>query len=187
MKKIMLFLLLVFLFNSCEKECVPHEYNRSLMTDASKEYLNVTKRNVSFLNQNQEEVIVSFEEGDISIKKVDAGDDEGCGYFTVENGEQALSFGNYKGRILIGSSSLDIQISNYVSSNLNVKETNGKEFNDVTESLELNGFNFTNVLVLPNINTDENSIWDINKIIYSKNNGIEFILFRDGKWLKQIK
>lgn len=183
----MLFLLLAFFFNSCEKECVPYEYNRFLMTDANKEYLNVTKRNVKFLNQNQEEVLVSFEQGDISIKKVGAGDDEGCGYFTVENGEQALSFGNYKGRILISSYTLEIQTSNYVSSNLNMKETNGKDFNDVTESLELNGFTFTDVLVLPNINTDENSIWDINKIIYSKSNGIEFILFRDGKWLKQIK
>lgn len=186
MKKIMLFLLLVFLFNSCEKECVPHEYNRSLMTDASKEYLDVTKRNVSFLNQNQEEVVISFEQGDISIKKFDAGDDEGCGYFTVESCEQLFNFGNYRGKFEIGQSSLSISISNYVSYNFNVLDSNGKEFNDVTESLELNGFTFTNVLVLPNINTDENSIWDINKIIYSKNNGIEFILFRDGKWLKQI-
>lgn len=185
MKKLALIITALVLVN-CEKDCVPYEYNRTLMTDAGKEYLNVTKRDVKFLNQNQEEVVISFEQGDLSIKKIDAGDDEGCGYFTVESGEQALSFGNYKGRILIGSFTLDIQISNYVSSNLNVKETNGKEFNDVTESLVLNGFTFTNVLVLPNINTDENSIWDINKIIYSKNNGIEFILFRDGKWLKQI-
>lgn len=185
MKKITL-LMIFFILLSCEKDCVPYEYNRILMTDVSKEYLNVAKRNVNFLNQNQEEVVISFEQGDISTKKVDAGDDEGCSYFTVENGEQALSFGNYKGRILIGSSTIEIQISNYASLNLNVKETNGKEFNDVTESVELNGFTFTNVLVLPNINTDENSIWDIDKIIYSKNNGIEFILFRDGKWLKQI-
>jgi len=180
-------MLTIFFFTNCEKECIPHEYNRFLMTNESKEYLNTNKRDIKFLNENQEEIIFTYEEGNISIKKNDAGDDEGCGYYTIESGEQLFNFGNYRGKIEIGQSSLSISISNYVSYNFNVIDTNGKEFNDITENIEIQGFEFNNVLVLLNLNTDENAIWDIDKIVYSKQYGIEFISFRGGKWLKQIK
>mgnify|MGYP003465656806 CR=1 FL=1 len=32
---------------------------------------------------------------------------------------------------------------------------------------------------------DKKDIWDIEKMIYSKENGVELILFRNGNWYKR--
>ena len=64
-----------------------------------------------------------------------------------------------------------------------LEENTIEKIDALTENIELAGFSFNNVIVF--YNRDKKDIWDIEKLIYSKENGVEFILFRNGNWYKR--
>ncbi len=86
----------------------------------------------------------------------------------------------------MSDSSLSIQINNYVAYNvLSFYNSNESIFDNLTQNIELAGFTFSDVLILERNKQNSSSIWDIEKIVYTKTNGIEFILFKNGNWYKR--
>lgn len=185
MKKSLFIILGIISCYSCTPECEPKENMSFLISETNKSYLNTNQRIITFIDQDAQTFQMKFNEGIISKEKIFQ-DEEECSYTTNEYGTQLFSLNNYKGKILLNNGSLLITVSDYVVHNSNEVYENGiYELDLLLKDITIEGFNFKNVLELNQTNNTEHAIWDIETILYSKDLGIEFILFRNGTWLKQ--
>lgn len=185
MKKIYVVLSILFLFNSCGPNCEPYELNRYVITDSNKEYFIPEQRTDTYINNEGDYIEIKFEKGEISLGSVS--DDHDCGYTSYEIVKQNFSLGNYVGNIYIGNGAIEIYFSDYVVNNqLATSSNQSKELDELTSDIDLAGFSFKNVLQLSQINNSQFAVWDVETIIYSKQNGIELILFRNNTWLKKV-
>lgn len=185
MKKILIFCTVSLLLNSCTPDCEPYEIDRFLISDSNKEYLLPEKRTDNYINNLDETVEIEFEKVGISFGRYS--DDHECGYTSYEKVEQIFRFANYYGRIEIGNGSMYIILSDYVVNNqFETYSNQTTDLNQLTNDVSMAGFSFSKVLKLEQTNNDEHAIWDIKTILYSKEHGIEFILFRDNTWLKKV-
>lgn len=185
MKKILTFFTLTVLLNSCTPDCDPYEIQKNVVYETNKSYLLQNKRVDTYINQSGEYETISFNEGTIALVK--ESETHGCGYYTYEKVEQNFKLRNFLGKIDIGNGTIDMSLSDYVVMNqLGIYSNQSTELNQLTTNETIQGFTFTNVLKLQQTNNSEHAIWDIETILYSKTNGIEFILFRDNTWLKKV-
>ena len=180
MRKIILFFLFCITGCTCNNE----ELSKIMIDNNDKEYLKDNSENISFVNQNENNIIAKFEAVNYYTEQEEVGRDA-CEYNTYEYGKRIFKMGNYSGNISINyNSSLSIQINDDINHNtLVLKNQQEKRFDTLLNDLDLSGFTFNNVLLLEKTTEDGN----INKIIYSKTNGIEFILFEDGTWYKRVE
>ena len=176
------FLLLISLFlHSCK--CEREEVGRDLLITENKEYLNSNKRIVEYYNQDNVIVKASFD-GAKSVISEDREGPEVCSYITTEKGEENFVFGPYSGQTLFKNTVLYIELYNGVERNVfNLLNIPDAKYDNALQNITLNGFSFNNVLVLEKVSEGGT----INKVIYSKTNGIEFILFEDGTWYKRVE
>lgn len=163
----------------CEKE----EVGRNLLITENKEYLNENVRTVEYYNQDDVIVKANFDGAKI-IKIQVANGAEDCNYTTNEYGEESFVFGPYSGQTLFKNTVLYIELYNGVERNVfNLLNIPDAKYDNALQNITLNGFSFNNVLVLEKVSEGGT----INKVIYSKTNGIEFILFEDGTWYKRVE
>jgi len=182
MKKILICLIIVISLSSCNP-CDPYEIRRNLITETNKDFFLEQQRTDTYINEKGENIKIVFSQGKTTLEKIS--DDHDCGYYTYERIEQEFSFNNYLGRITIGNGAMNIDLSDYVVVNNNSVYGNQiSELSELETDVNIAGFTFTNVLKLDQENTIDHAIWDIETIIYSKERGIEFILFRNQTWLK---
>lgn len=179
------FLLLISLFlHSCK--CEREEVGRDLLITENKEYLNTNKRIVEYYNQDNVIVKANFD-GAKSVISEDREGPEVCSYITTEKGEENFVFGSYVGKIIYRNMALMVTLyNNDDNSVLFIQDFISGIYNSKLETVQINGFTFENVLVLDK-NEHETPNGLVNKIIYSKTNGIEFILFEDGTWYKRVE
>lgn len=181
MKKAILFLLFCMAGCVCNNE----ELGRYMIDNSNKEYLKTNSETVSFKDQEGNTIVAEFEAANYYTQKDDVGP-ESCEYYTYEYGKRKFNLGKYHGEINMSDSSLSIQINNYVAYNvLSFYNSNESIFDNLTQNIELAGFTFSDVLILERNKQNSSSIWDIEKIVYTKTNGIEFILFKNGNWYKR--
>ena len=181
MKKLLFLLLTSFIIYSCK--CEREEVGRDLLITENKEYLNTNKRIVEYYNQDNVIVKASFD-GAKSVISEDREGPEVCSYITTEKGEDNFVFGPYSGQTLFKNTVLYIELYNGVERNVfNLLNIPDAKYDNALQNITLNGFSFNNVLVLEKVSEGGS----INKIIYSKTNGIEFILFEDGTWYKRVE
>ena len=181
MKKILFFLFTSFIIYSCK--CEREEVGRNLLITENKEYLNTNKRTIEYHNQDNVIVKASFD-GAKSVISEDREGPEVCSYITNEKGEENFVFGPYSGQTLFKNTILYIELYNGVERNVfNLLNIPDAKYDNALQNITLNGFSFNNVLVLEKVSEGGS----INKIIYSKTNGIEFILFEDGTWYKRVE
>lgn len=185
MKKILTFCSLSLLLNSCTPNCDPFETERFLVSDSNKAYILPDERTDIYINNKGETTEINFDKVEISLGTFS--DDHSCGYSTFENVRQIFKTGNYLGNISIGQGFIDISISDYaVRNQFQAYSNQTSELDDLTTDVVIAGFSFTNVIELTQQNNTQYSVWDMQTIIYSKENGIELIVFRDNTWLKKV-
>lgn len=180
MKK-MILLFSIMIFYSCV--CNNEEIGTRMIDIDNKEYLKNTFEKIPFVDQDGNTLIADFEIVNYYTVREDEGP-ESCEYVTYEYGKRKFIIGKYEGEFNIDYSNFYLSIHNYVASNyLFLEENTIEKIDALTENIELAGFSFNNVIVF--YNRDKKDIWDIEKLIYSKENGVEFILFRNGNWYKR--
>lgn len=181
MKKIIL-LCSIIIFCGCV--CNNEEVGTRMIDIDNKEYLKNTSEKIPFKDQDGNTLIANFEAVNYYTVREDEGP-ESCEYITYEYGKRKFFIGKYEGEFNISYSNFYLSIHNYVAFNYLSLDNNIiiEKIGTLTQDIELAGFSFNNVLVFENLNKKE--IWDIEKIVYSKENGIELILFRNGNWYKR--
>lgn len=163
--------------------CNNEEVGTQMVDIDNKEYLKNTSEKISFVDQDGNILIADFEIVNYYTVREDEGP-ESCEYVTYEYGKRKFIIGKYEGEFNIDYSNFYLSIHNYVASNyLFLEENTIEKIDALTENIELAGFSFNNVIVF--YNRDKKDIWDIEKLIYSKENGVELILFRNGNWYKR--
>lgn len=180
MKKMILLFSIVITYGCV---CNNEEVGTQMVDIENKEYLKNTSEKITFVDQNGNTLNADFEAANYYTQREDIGP-ESCEYITYEYGKRKFIIGKYQGEFNIDYSNFYLSIHNYVASNYLFLEKNtiGK-IDALTEDTEVAGFSFNNVIVFEN--RDKKDIWDIEKMIYSKENGVEFILFRNGNWYKR--
>lgn len=180
MKK-MILLFSVLMFYSCV--CNNEEVGTQMVDIENKEYLKNTSEKITFVDQDGNALNADFEAANYYTQREDIGP-ESCEYITYEYGKRKFIIGKYQGEFNIDYTNFYLSIHNYVASNyLFLEENSIGKIDALTEDAEVAGFSFNNVIVFEN--RDKKDIWDIEKMIYSKENGVEFILFRNGNWYKR--
>ena len=181
MKKLLLLLLIPFVFHSCK--CEREEVGKNLLITENKEYVNTNKRIVEYYNQDNVIVKANFD-GAKTIISEDKEGPEVCSYITNEKATENFVFGSYSGTVFLYNTVLYIELYNGVERNVfNLLDIPDAKYDNALQNITLNGFTFNNVLVFVKVSEGGS----INKIIYSKTNGIEFILFEDGTWYKRVE
>ena len=184
MKNILLIIAVSLIAYSCD--CEREEVSRDLLKPENKEYLKTNSRTVEYSNQDNEIIEVTFD-GAKSIISEERVGPESCSYSSNEQGEENFSFGSTTGKILYRNIGLFVTINiNDSYNSLYVQDFISEINNNKLETIQINGFTFENVLVLEK-NTHETPDGLVNKIVYSKTHGIEFILFEDGTWYKRVE
>ncbi len=181
MKNAFFLLLISLLLYSCK--CEREEVGRNLLITENKEYLNTNKRIVEYYNQDNVIVKANFD-GAKTIISEDKEGPEVCSYITNEKATENFVFGSYSGTVFFYNTVLYIELYNGVERNVfNLLDIPDAKYDNALQNITLNGFTFNNVLVFVKVSEGGS----INKIIYSKTNGIEFILFEDGTWYKRVE
>lgn len=180
MKKMILLFSLVLIYGCV---CNNEEVGTRMVDIDNKEYLKNASEKIAFVDQEGNTLIANFEAVNYYTQREDEGP-ESCEYITYEYGKRKFTIGKHEGEFNIDYSNFSLSIHNYVASNvLSLSENYIEKIDTLTKNVELAGFNFNNVIVFENL--EKKDIWDIEKIIYSKENGIEFILFKNGNWYKR--
>lgn len=163
--------------------CDNEEVGTQMVDISNKEYLKSISEKIPFVDQDGKILIANFEAANYYTQREDMGP-ESCNYVTYEYGKRKFFIGKYEGEFNINYSNFYLSIHNYVASNyLFLGENTIEKIDALTQDVELAGFSFNNVIVFEN--RDKKDIWDIEKMIYSKENGVEFILFKNGNWYKR--
>lgn len=180
MKKMILLFSIVITYGCV---CNNEEVGTQMVDIDNKEYLKNTFEKISFVDQDGNILIANFEAVNYYTQREDEGP-ESCEYITYEYGKRKFVIGKYQGEFNIRYTNFYLSIHNYVASNyLFLGENSIEKIDTFTQDIELVGFSFNNVIVFKN--RDKKDIWDIEKMIYSKENGVELILFRNGNWYKR--
>ena len=181
MKKLFFLLLTSLLLYSCK--CEREEVGKNLLKSENREYLKTNKRNVEYLNEDSNVIDTRFDGAKIILTQV-ANGPEDCNYTTNEYAEENFVFGSYNGRIKYTNTDIVLELYNGIERNVfNILNISDAKYDNALQNITLNGFSFNNVLVLEKVSEGGS----FNKIIYSKTNGIEFILFEDGTWYKRVE
>ena len=180
MKKVILLFLITCIY-SCV--CNNNQVSETLINSSDKAFLNNEIKEVKFIDQDGNNVLANYDNPNFQLFNFEDGP-ESCGYHTIEQGIQKIKIGKYEGIIGVHElTQLTITLDNFVAKNyvqiINVKH--GLENN--TQNIEILDTMYNNVLVLEN--PLKEGIWDVEKILYSKENGIELILFKNGNWYKR--
>ena len=175
-----MFVMIFFVGCGCNNE----ELSKIIIDNNDKNYLKGSSENISFIDQDENNIIANLETVNYYTEQHEIGRDA-CEYNTYEYGNRVFKMGNYSGKISLEyNSNLSIQVNNNVDyNNLVLKNPQEVNFDNLLNDIELSGFTFNNVLVLEKVSEGGS----INKIVYSKTNGIEFILFEDGTWYKRVE
>ena len=182
MKKILYFITMFSIF-SCQ--CNHDESDRYLIDGSDKAYLINYMNDIKYVDQNGAEIIADFLNPRFYFEQDESM--SGCSYSTTEHGSQEVNIGNYNGIISLHHYPyLRIMLDDGVSQNYLII-SNQKDINldHSLQNIDIYGMEFQNVLVLEN--TNKYGAWNIEKILYSKTNGIEFILFADATWYKRVR
>lgn len=171
-------LLTVLSLYSCR--CENEEVGRSLLNDENRAYLNTHKRSVNYYNEKGLVTEARFN-GAESVLHQETQGPEVCTYTTFEDGREHFVFGPYEGRVVYTGTTLLVEL--YKENERDVLNLFDfiKKYDERLQDVELSGFLFKDVLVLEKA-LDDGSI---DKLVLSKANGIEFILFDDGSWYKR--
>lgn len=183
MKKILYFITVLSIL-SCQ--CNHDESGRYLIDDSDKAYLINYMSDIKYVDQNGVEIIANFWDPRFQLEQSDVGMNA-CSYDTTEYGNQEINVGNYNGTISLHHYPyLQIMLEDGFSQNyLKIMNQIDINLDHSLQNIAINGMEFQNVLVLEN--TNKHGAWSINKILYSKENGIEFILFADDTWYKRVE
>lgn len=174
-------LLILFVFDSCK--CEREEVGRNLLITENKEYLNTNKRTIEYYNQDNVIIKANFD-GAKSVISEDREGPEVCSYITNEKATESFVFGSYNGKIIYINTDIVLELYNGIERNVfNLLDIPDAKYDNALQNITLNGFSFNNVLVLEKVLEGGT----INKIIYNKTKGIEFILFEDGTWYKRVE
>lgn len=181
MKNAFLLLLTSLFLYSCK--CEREEVGRNLLIADNKEYLNTNKRTLEYYNQDNDIVKANFD-GAKSVISEDKEGPEVCSYITNEKATESFVFGSYSGTALFNNNLLYIELYNGVERNVfNLLDIPNAKYDNALQNVTLNEFSFNNILLLEKVSEGGS----INKIVYSKTNGIEFILFENGTWYKLLE
>ena len=173
---------LIILFIGCT--CNEEEVGRDNINEQNKVYCyNIDKVN-NYITNNNTVINSSFLGFKILESKTNEGP-ESCRYIVSQHAKQTFTVGSYNGNIRIDNSAFGITMENGQFSNELVLGINSQIIDDYLQNISINGFNFQDVLVIENNGRATPS--NITKVIYSKTNGIEFILFEDGTWYKRVE
>ena len=179
MKKIFIFLLLAVVAVGCKCEETLTVFN---LTEEEKALIPYQlHQSVNWVDNNN----ITHNGSVITITEdYDVGDNgpEECGVVKYNRLNSYLQFNNFKYLISI---SKDYSISFGIHELVNDKSTkyftgNPKDF----KTIEFNGETYDNAILLKESVLDDEPY---GHIVYSKTNGIEFILFEDGSWYKRIE
>jgi hypothetical protein len=180
MKNIFFLILISFVLYSCK--CEKTEVERYLLKNENKEYTNVNMRAIKYIDQDNNLIYSNFD-GAKSILNEDRVGPEVCSYRTNEIVTENFIIGPYIGQALFLNEILGVSLYNDTERyNLNIQSFQANQYDNALQDITLQGYTFNNVLVLENSNEDD----IYSTIIYSKTNGIEFILFEDGSWYKRL-
>jgi len=181
MKNIFFLILISFVLYSCK--CEKTEVERYLLKNENKEYTNVNMRAIKYIDQDNNLIYSNFD-GAKSILNEDRVGPEVCSYRTNEIVTENFVIGTYLGQIIFLNQALGIFLYNDTERyDFNIQDFQANQYDNALQDITLQGFTFDNVLVLENVVEGNSS----SKIIYSKTNGIEFILFEDGSWYKRLE
>jgi len=183
MKKIFYF---ITMFSILSCQCNHDESGRYLIDSSDKAYLINYMNEIKYVDQNGVEITANFWNPRFYLEQSDIGMNA-CSYSTTEYGNQDIDVGNYNGTISLHHYPyLQIMLDDGVSQNyLKIMNQIDINLDHSLQNINIYGMEFQNVLVLENTNKD--GTWNIDKILYSKTNGIEFILFADGTWYKRVE
>ena len=178
MKKMVCMLLTGLSLYSCR--CESEEVGRLLLNDENRAYLNPDKRSVNYYNEKGLVTAARFN-GAGSVLHRETKGPEVCTYTTYEDGREHFVFGPYEGELVYSGSLLLVEL--YKEDERNVLNLFDfvRKYDERLQDVQLSGFLFKDVLVLEKA-LDGGSV---DKLVLSKANGIEFILFEDGSWYKR--
>lgn len=178
MKKLLCMFLTGLSLYSCR--CESEEVGRLLLNDENRAYLNPDNRSVNYYNEKGVVTTARFN-GARSVLHQETQGPEVCTYTTYENGRERFVFGPYEGEVFYTGTVLLVELYRQDERNvLNLFDI-VKKYDERLQDVQLSGFSFKDVLVLEKA-LDGGSI---DKLLLSKANGIEFILFDDGSWYKR--
>lgn len=182
MKKLFSIVFLLVFIISCT--CNEEEVGRNMITNSNLEYCTSQANSFTFYNNNSEIFTANFSGKKLFLQRSNV-NPESCNYTVNQYAEEDINIGNYNGKIRIDNTAIGITIENGQFSNELVLGINSHTIDDNLQDISINGFNFEDVLVIEN--NGRATPFNITKIIYSKTNGIEFILFEDGTWYKRVE
>jgi len=182
MKKIVLFVVAVINLVGCCKQ--GNEIGKEIIPEENKVYFNTSSKTVEYINQDDISEFLVFSGIIYSNYQEEIGADA-CDYRTYEEGEEYFNLNNYKIVLKITPFNFIVQTlqDEIVKEGFNLSY-GGQSLDNLLQNISINGFIFNDILILENHN-EINPI--IEKILYSKTHGIEFILFEDGTWYKRVE
>ncbi|WP_157632548.1 hypothetical protein [Cochleicola gelatinilyticus] len=185
-KKILLFIISITIFGcGCNDDGFESfeltEFERSLIPFT-------TEQNVQFINQESELLDATITAKTIDNFNLNSSDDESCMVTLVES---------HRNQLILNGTGQDFFVFVQKSRNLTefiitsgVRdfaidgcETNFETIVQATTNYTSDGFSFENVFILENCGTENL----ISTFIYSSQNGIEFIKYDNGNYLKQVE
>ena len=181
MKKMILLLFIVLLTSCCKQTVTVYE-----LTQEEKEVIPYLKNSI-FKWQTNTGLILEGEVTEISeTKDFDQSD---CEEYYFEKKYANLKTDQYNYGVSItkkGTGEVDLLITIY---HLDNSFTDLPQFikssnNLVFSTINFNNETFTNAIIIDAYDTNGNVK---STLIYSKTNGIEFILFEDGTWYKRVE
>lgn len=182
MKKTFILSLISLFFLNCV--CRNTEEGQMLINESNKAFFNDNSTRNKYITQEQLTIDSEFNGMQYSYSQSRNGA-ESCSYITYEKGIERLQIGNYIGEIKINVSSFGIELNNNTIYNRLYTSEFNISLDEIVEDITIADFYFENVIILKQLSNNESN-HDIDTIIYSKTNGIEFILFEDGSWYKRL-
>lgn len=184
MKNILSVLLFTFLILGCT--CDENEVLRDEVNDANAQYFTSIQETKRYQDANGVIRDMHVQPAFTYMRKLFVGDS--CDYWNIQNVEQNFTMGDWTAsthlaarvfavRILIPGGSMSYQLEFSDSERL---------LDNYLQNVEIDDFVFENVLVLLPQAHIIPEIDGIEKIIYSKEKGIELFYFRNGNYLKLL-
>ena len=187
MKKLFLFVsIYVFLISCCRET----EKARYFLTGESKSFSPKTEQTLTYTDANGKIYTSHYYAAQNRMEQINEGGD-GCYYFSAETNESAFSIEDkVKGAVNVVSRPENAQ---YIY--INIPLANGfiaryipdeevSPFYNHLKNVVVAGFQLNNVIVFTYDNPGVDTVIDK---IYLSASGIEFVLYKDGSWLKRTE
>lgn len=180
MKKIFVLMLLTIIIVGCKCEETLTVYT---LTEEEKAIPYQLHQSINWVDNNN----ITHSGSVIKITEdynIDGGGPEECYEVQYNRLISHIQFNNFKYEILLEKRSqtdVDLVIQEYID-NTTTKSFTGNPKNFTT--IELNGETYENAILLKQRGVNN---MPFGHLVYSRTNGIEFILFEDGTWYKRIQ